>query len=189
MSQVQPPIVAAFISSIFALIIAVISLTVTHRSRRMETTRDILKRYFSADFTVIRRESFPALKTFWELNKSGADMKSSLLLKYLINRLPHEVVFTKELGTNHLAAEQNTLIFLYFWAEVQAYRRRGLLEPDVVREVLISQWEFYREVMIQLVSAYERVASVDPDAKRLTTPPWATAIKAIDKWMQSRTGL
>lgn len=150
----------------------------------MDTTRDILKRYFSADFTVIRRESFPALQAFWTLHTSGADTASSPLLKYLVNRLSHEIVVTKDMGTNNLSAGQNTLILLYFWAEIQAYRHRRFLVPGVVREVLISQWEFYRDVLVQLVLAYERTVSADAVARRMAMPPWAIAIKAIDDWMQ-----
>jgi hypothetical protein len=184
-SEFPAPVIGALVSSAFAVATALYSLSVAQRSRKMETTRDVLRKYFSAEFTLIRRESATALLDFWGMHKRGQDIQCSALLHYLISYPLDEYRFEQDRSPNNLSTQQNTLLFLYFWAEVEAYRKRNLLDLDLVREVLISQWDLYRDVLIQLVCEYDNAVRRDSEKRKLSDPPWALAIKAAEKWMTS----
>lgn len=174
------PVIGALVSSAVAVAIALFSLTVTHRSKKMDATRDLLRKYFSPDFTLIRRESFPMLRDFWSTHTAGSDNKTHPLIQYLVNSQWHEYAHEKDISANGLSGQENTLILLYFWAELDAYRKRKLLDSDIVREILVAQWDFYRDALKQVVSDYEG-AVLD---RNLSVPPWVPAIKSTDEWMR-----
>ncbi|SRR5579864_1023479 len=177
----EPPVIGALVSSTFACVIAAYSLYITRRTRKTETTRDLLRRYFSVEFTLVRRESIPALKTFYELRKSGSDTDSSDLIRYLVNSALDKYQFSEDRTENKLSSQQNTLLFLYYWAELEAYRRRDLLDLPLVKEILISQWELYHEVLSLLLAAYEK--AVTAKTGKLSPPPWVPAIRTVGEWM------
>jgi hypothetical protein len=81
--------------------------------------------------------------------------------RYLVNTQLHESQFEKERMLNNLSSQQNVLLFLYFFAELEAYRRRDLLDSVLVKEILISQWELFRPVLTQIVTSYNIAVAAD----------------------------
>lgn len=137
-TNLPAPILGALLSSSFAVATALYSLHVARQTKKTENTRSLIRHYFSTEFMKVRREATLELKKFWVSYK--ADPQQSFpLVRYLTNRRLHEYVWDPTPSENGLSCQQNTLLFLYFWAELEAYRKLKQLDIKIVRAVLPSQ--------------------------------------------------